>query len=125
MLSDIIQRFPRDLEHFGSKVIGNLREIAAEQLRRDPAVPLEVLNRLANRRPKRLRRDLSRLHAADKGAKFSDLRPPQVLQLHEFAHGRLDIPAHQLANDLQSHLEADKALQRTVVKIRGNALSFL
>src|ERR1039457_583749 len=44
----------------------------------------------------------------------------QGLQLLQVAHPRVQIPIHQLAQDLQPHLQTDEALQGPIVEIAGD-----
>ena len=55
-------------------------------------------------------------------AQFRHLGAPEVLQLHQLPHRRVAIALQQFADDLQAHLEADEALQRTIVKIGRDPL---
>ena len=45
----------------------------------------------------------------------------QRLQLCQIGHPGIQVPFHQLAQDLQPHLQADKALQGSIVEITGDA----
>ena len=67
---------------------------------------------------------IRRPHTPHEAAQLLHLLLGQILQISQIVHAGAHVALQQLAQNLQAHLQADKALQRPIVKVGGDALPF-
>ena len=110
---------------FGSHFFGELQgTLAAHERHRNAALLLKVLANPPRRSVQVGSLHIRRPHAPDECTQFLHLLLRQILQVSSrVVHARAEIAFQELAQDLQAHLQADEALQRTVMEIGSDPLA--
>ena len=126
MLLHVVQRLAKHLQHFQRHFLRQADgAVGAEEGDRNAALLLKTLGGAARRGHQVGAVHIHRPHAVEEGAQVADLRLRQRLELLEIAHAGVEIALHELAQNLQAHLQADEALQRPIVEIAGDADALL
>ena len=119
-----MQRLANHLQHLGGHFLRQPHGgVGSQKCHRNAAFLLEGFGGAPGRGHQAGAIQVDRTHAMQEDPQVADLGLRQRLQLHKVLHARLEIALQKLAQDLETHLQTDEALQRAIVKVRRDSLA--